>query len=397
MSELITLIKNGSNELNISTNLNETTFNGQTIYSQDVLRLIKNICVLIKYVNAILMHSTVIFGVLTNILCIIVFAKPNFKKTNMGVFYINISVWNIIFLIFYLLVIDSQHTFNFNVSLIDEIVCKFSIFLKRVIREMPPWIDTYITLDRYLSICHPHKLKKIRNKEYITPTCLGLFVFLSLISIENFWYNIKDHINPVDSGISTAEIGFEPYINETNQTFISKCTVDAINAIFCDLVSILFRSIIPELVICIFSLLIVRAVKKSKNKIASKKSSTSVGGNKKKVIKSREQNFTKTVINMNIILLILNTPVTVMMILINILSFDKNIIDDAILGNLYLITYNISNFYYSLRFVFNLVFNKLFQDEICLMFHFKKSSKFGSNSSKTRAENSLRGPFSTVR
>ena len=371
-------------------------------YTQEFLTFIKDLCDDFKEVDEFLMYSTVAFGVITNLLCIIVFARPNFKKTNMGVFYINISVWNIIFLLFYMLVIDSHNTFNYNVALFSDAVCKLSIFLKRVIREMLPWIEAYLTVDRYLAVCHPHKLKKFRDRKYITPICLALFAILSVLSIENFWYHLKHHIKPSHEGISTSQLGYMPYINVSEHAFISKCTTSEDHALFSDLVSIFLRVLIPGLIMCVFSFMIVRAVMKSKKKIASRKAS-SVSVDKKNVKKSRESTFTNTVVYMNIIFLILNTPVTIMMIVINFYYADEDIVDDAIIGNLYLVTYDISNFYYSLRFVFNLIFNRLFQDEFFLMFNLKKSSDFSSKTSKTkgilstRGAVSSRGPISTIR
>jgi len=129
-------------------------------YSQEFLNFLITLCEDFKYFDEVLMFITVIFGVLTNIVCIVVFSRPNFKKTNMGIYYINLSVWNIIYLLFYMLVIDSHNAYNIDIQLLSEIVCKLSVFLQNVIRQIPPWIEVYLTFDRYLAVCHPHKLKK---------------------------------------------------------------------------------------------------------------------------------------------------------------------------------------------------------------------------------------------
>jgi hypothetical protein len=123
---------------------------------------------------------------------------------------------------------------------------------------------------------------------------------------------------------------------------------------------------------------------------------------KQKAKKSRESSFTNTVIYMNIIFIILNTPVTLMLFVIHIYHNDYDILTDSIVGNLYLITFDISNLYYGLRFVFNLIFNKVFQDEFFLMLHVIKKSEFSSKTSKTkgvstRAGISTHGPVSTIK
>ena len=372
----------------------------QASYSQEFLNFLIILCEDFKYFDEVLMFLTVIFGVITNIMCIVVFARPNFKKTNMGIYYINLSVWNIIYLIFYMLVIDSHNAYNVDIQLLSDIICRVSVFLQNVIRQIPPWIEVYLTFDRYLAVCHPQKLKKIRERKYITPICFVIVAVLSLLGIESFWYHLSHHVKPSHEGLSSVQLGYHPYVNVSPNYYISKCMAKESIALSVDVMSILFRFIIPAFLMCIFSFLIVKTVIESKNKTARKPSSVSL--DKQKAKKSRESSFTNTVIYMNIIFIILNTPVTLMLFVIHVYYKDYDILTDSIIGNLYLITFDISNLYYGLRFVFNLIFNKVFQDEFFLMLHVIKKSEFSSKTSKTkgvstRAGISTHGPVSTFK
>ncbi len=262
-----------------------------------------------------------------------------------------------------MLVSDSNSTFNIQLDLENNFACVTSVYFKRVVREMPPWIEVYLTTDRYFAVCHPQKFKAIRQRKYINPICLIIFLILCILSIENFWYFIDKYVKAASQGVSTSQLGFKTYINVSNNFNISKCTSNEINAFFSDLISVALRVIIPGLLMSIFSFLIVRTVLKSKRRINVNNSIPHHIGNKR----SRENSFTKTVIYMNIIFLLLNIPVTIMMILINFYFNNYNILIDAIIGNVFLITYDISNLYYSFRFSLNLIFNKIFQDEFLMM------------------------------
>jgi len=372
----------------------------QASYTQEFLNFLIILCEDFKYLDEVLMFITVIFGVITNILCIVVFARPNFKKTNMGIYYINISAWNIIYLLLYMLVFDSYNVYYIDLKLLSEAVCKITVFLQNFLRQIPPWFEVYLTFDRYLAVCHPTKYKKIRERKYITPICFLLVALLAIANIESFWYHLNHHVKPSHEGISSVQLGYHPYVNVSKGYYISKCMAKESIALSVDVISIMFRFVLPAFLMCVFSFLIVKTVIESKKKTARKQSSVSI--DKQKAKKSRESSFTNTVIYMNIIFIILNTPVTIMLFVIHVYHSDYDVFTDSIIGNLYLITFDISNLYYGLRFVFNLIFNKVFQDEFFLMFHLKKKSEFSSKTSKTkgvstRAGISTHGPVSTFR
>ena len=223
----------------------------QASYSQEFLNFLIILCEDFKYLDEVLMFLTVIFGVITNIICIVVFARPNFKKTNMGIYYINLSVWNIIYLLLYMLVFDSYNVYYIDVKLLSEVVCKISVFLQNFLRQIPPWFEVYLTFDRYLAVCHPQKLKKIRDRKYITPICFLIIFILAIINIESFWYRLNHHVKPSHEGVSSVQLGYHPYVNVSPNYYISKCMAKESVALSVDVMSILFRFIIPAFLMCI--------------------------------------------------------------------------------------------------------------------------------------------------
>ncbi len=168
-----------------------------------------------------------------------------------------------------------------------------------------------------------------------------------------------------------------------------RCTTSSPNDLIFDIITISLRFIIPSILMIIFTGLIVTTVNKSKKKTVLKdksKNSSSLGtisqqaGGKKK---SKEASLTSTVVRMNILFIVLNTPVSIVMLIINFYSTDYDEIFDATVGNLYLLTFEFSNVYYSFRLVWNLLFNRLFLDEFLLFTRLKDTSAFSSKTSKT--------------
>jgi hypothetical protein len=145
----------------------------------------------------------------------------------------------------------------------------------------------------------------------------------------------------------------------------------------------MLRFIIPAVLMIIFTSLIVMTANKSKKRMSKKSSSASVSQDASGKKLSKESSLTSTVVRMNILFVVLNTPVSIIMVLIHVYHDDVDEIYGVTMGNLYLLAYQLSNIYYSFRLVWNLVFNRLFLDEFLILTKFKEKSIFSSKTSKT--------------
>jgi hypothetical protein len=103
-------------------------------------------------------------GFVTNAISILVFARTKLLKTNMGYFNLLIAISNLLTLLFYFFAQKSTTVLNFDLSIQTLTGCKLFMFIRRVLRELSPIIETVMTLERFLSINYPKKFPIFKNK-----------------------------------------------------------------------------------------------------------------------------------------------------------------------------------------------------------------------------------------
>jgi hypothetical protein len=156
-------------------------------YSYEILHLLHVICEDFFHLDEALLAILIPMGVFGNALCIYMYRRKNMVKSNLSPFNINISVWNIIYTLYFLLVIESDHIYNgFNIEFAHEYLCPIVVYLKQVLRQIPIWLEVYLTFDRFCSICYPNKFKWVRKREHITPICFLVIFICGVVNIEHF-------------------------------------------------------------------------------------------------------------------------------------------------------------------------------------------------------------------
>ena len=304
---------------------------------------------------------TVPLGIILNLFSIYVFSRPNLNKTTMGFFYMNLSGWTAAVLIYFFFVQNSAKTMKYDISKHTSFGCALYMFIRRVIREVPPWIEVLITFDRYIAVCHPTKLKFLKNKLVLLGLIFATIAVLGIISYQNFNYTL------IYSYKNTSV--FDPSINSSiykNVVASVSCTQDVYGRFYADIVSAILRAVAPAIVLMIFSYLLVKKVLDSKKSLQKDSS---------KVDKSSAQ-FTRSVLNMNIIFWVLNVPESIVYFIKNFynISNSPNPYVEGIILNSYTFSYVIANLYYNLKFFSYLFFNKLFFKEILIILKLDKPS-----------------------
>ena len=289
---------------------------------------------------------TIPLGILLNMISIYIYSRPNLNKTNMGFFYFHLSIWNTLVLIYYLFVMDSKQIFPYDLTTSSNSACKIVTFIRRCLREVPCWIEALITLERYLTICYPNRkrFKFIKSKSNFLIIIFITILTLGLISVENFFYFL---------------VQYQQTLNETMITSSSyKCESTKFIEIFSDMISILFRTIIPGILMSIFSLLLIKQVKHVKKQSNS--------------YSDKDRHFNTSILLMNLIFFILNVPVSVMYVIKNIyenlLNETTNSQKMVVISIFYVFSYHLANLHYSTMFFQFLLFNKLFKYEFMIVF-----------------------------
>lgn len=185
----------------------------------------------------------------------------------------------------------------------------------------------------------------MENRKFMYLYLVLIMLFSMICHSSNLLLNI----------VSTTS--FNPSTNQTTTTKL--CTTNEIIVNIRDGLTIIFRSILPFIVMLILNISLIRNLLNMKKKLNMTRSL------------SRELNFSFSIIALNILFLISILPNMVCLILLNIYQYgfksqltSKNlvIINLAFSASLYFLTYN-----FSFPFFVNLKFNKLFRKEFLLL------------------------------
>ena len=106
-------------------------------YSYEVLHLINDISEDFFYLDDVLLAILIPMGVFGNALCIYMYRRKNMVKSNLSPFNINISAWNIVYILYFLFVVESEHIYGgFEIEYVHDYVCVAVVYFKQVLRYL---------------------------------------------------------------------------------------------------------------------------------------------------------------------------------------------------------------------------------------------------------------------
>ena len=305
-----------------------------------------NFSPLINLMNSYYTLVAVPIGFFTNILSIVVFMRPNLLKTSMGYFNLLMSISNLLSLFFFFFIQQSSIVFHIDLSIQTDVGCKLFMFTRRVMRELTPIIETIMTFERFITIYYPKKFTFFQNKMFILKLiCFVLFVY-AIISFENLLYELQ-----------ITEKSSYQVVNETTvwtNTTSKSCTGSLLVTVSSDLISATLRAVIPFAFMLVFNVLMARKVMRRKSIVMKNQSIR------------KERQFTRIVLSLNMVFLVMNFPEVIGYGLRNgLLVFNKPSNLTLQIVNLYwAIAYIISTSHYIVSIVTNLVFNRIFRFEL---------------------------------
>jgi hypothetical protein len=220
--------------------------------------------------------------------------------------------------------------FNNDPTLISRIGCKIFYFFNYGLDALSPWCLVYISVEKYVSIAYPAKRFIFKRKK-------NQLIYLVVLIL----FNIIYHINILIS------FDFENNDNITNCYFINNewQNIDS----FMDLTNAVLA---PFLLMFCFSILLIAAIFKSRNKIY-------LNNSKREAKRLRKDiKFAISLLIMNLLFLILILPVDIENFLPN-------------FPNIYYILYYVSFISYAINFYIIFFTNSLFRKEFCQFIFFK--------------------------
>lgn len=292
--------------------------------------------------------SVIPFGILFNIIQIVIFSRKKLISTNMAFYFILIALFDIFILILGLIYFLSFIT-NIKQAIIisSSLGCKLFSFLFRFLFQASSWLNLFVTLDRLILIAFKNRFPILKNKNLHYIFVFVFFILLTGINSTNFLFEIEIQAN-----------------NGTNKTELSKfCVAPSLVTIIRDVTSQALRIYIPFVLMILMNILLVIKVLKSKRKFKKDKN------------RNKEINLAFSVIGINICFLITLIPTTVWVILTQINKESTKPSTLAFLNLFEIIVGCVALYNYSFGLVIHLIFNSVFRNEFKLFFKFKCLTK----------------------
>jgi hypothetical protein len=220
--------------------------------------------------------------------------------------------------------------------------CKVYYFFNYSLNSLSPWCLVYISVEKYIAITYPHKRLLFKNIKNQILFFIILFLFIMLYSI---YIPLNVDILNIDNSSNYCN-----FIDEKSYQIAEQMNF----ANFC---------LVPFLLMIIFSILLIRTIFKSRQRVTLNDSSR-----QQKRLR-QDIKFTISLLSMNLLFIILNTPYELYVIFPYIFLADYSY---DLVAYIYFSTFAI-NFY---LFLFT---NSLFRSEFISLFSFEKKINSQNN------------------
>lgn len=97
----------------------------------------------------------VVFGLLGNLICFVVFSRRKFKRISLNFLLRVMTITDSISLLQILPTYFKYSRFNFDIRTVSGLSCKMFVYFKYFICPVKGWILVIIAFERYLSVQYP--------------------------------------------------------------------------------------------------------------------------------------------------------------------------------------------------------------------------------------------------
>ncbi|CAF1040265.1 unnamed protein product [Brachionus calyciflorus] len=279
-------------------------------------------------------------GIILNIIEILIFRLQTFTKTTMG-FYFSINcVLNISILTFLLIIAILIIFLNMNLMFYSTISCILYFVIMLIIYQSISWLNVIICADRLLFVLYPNKFKFAKNKQILCLILLVMFVMIILVNVPSFFFQLYE----IKSNSSIS-----------NTTVVTQfCTASFEISTARETLAILWRIIIPFILMFVMNIFLIVKVKESKKKFSKNN--------------NQEFRFVFTVIVSTLIFLIILIPNLVLAVYSNYYRVNTSMPQrqtfSAFLFLLEITTANVYLVRYSFDIIFQIIFNSVFRNHV---------------------------------
>ena len=292
-------------------------------------------------------------GFLVNFLNIITFILrgEKFSKNSMRFYNLLISTSNILALVASYVYLFPNTMGMQNFELISNISCILLSYALRVFLQLSSWLNVMTTLDRLICLTYPGRCKWSKDTRKLTVAALGLFLGLVLINLPNAWFKLETQTT-----------------NAANETLLL-CTANANIVKLRDFLGVSMRFAVPFVLELLFNVVLIYTF------IAQKKTLSICTRDM-----TREHRFAFTILILNALYFVTDTPSIVMTILLNLSGFNQKIKPttrvQALMSLAYTFTLGLLLYRCTCLFFVNLLVNKVYRREMfSMLMHPKVKAK----------------------
>ena len=279
-----------------------------------------------------------------------------------------------------------SRTIDLDLTLMNDPLCKLIPLLGRATGQSITWIQVAITIDRYLFVAYPKRFSLVHKKLFAFGVILFIIFMSFLVNSANLWFFLS-RTTTTTSVVTILNATLNTTTSRTQTVVSVSCTSDRTVTVVRDMLTNVFRVILPLVLITISNHMLVKKLRESKKRLNQNRAESmsnfatqqrnssqftvnnqqqhqQTNKNRKQSISRREYSFVISIVGMDYLLIITLIPVTITT-LIQILFqiFPANQVLSATIGLAHSIFLYVSFFSWALSFVINLLFNRIFKKE----------------------------------
>jgi hypothetical protein len=280
------------------------------------------------------------FGTIFNSITFFIYTRKHMFKSSAGFYFSILAVVETLALVFGSFKFTYNKMNNTDLISLSNFHCKFFTVLIYILNQFASWILVIISIDRLILIQYPYKFIGNKFEKIRKLFVVFLFIFILTINIQNLIY-LKLNVIIINNGTEN--------LNSCNLDISSSYTDLSMN-----IIDLFMASLIP------FTLMLTSGLFISKKVIESKKKLTNI----EKLSVKKKYKLVSTILARNFFFLILNLPISVMLIIQNyrnslIETFENELIEFIITISNICVYIN-----YSFSFFVNFIFNEIFRNMV---------------------------------
>ncbi|CAD6193244.1 unnamed protein product [Caenorhabditis auriculariae] len=192
------------------------------------------------------MSTACIFGIITNLLSLVIFTRPTFRKRSINMLLAALSASDLAVCLLGVPVYASAQTQNFIPVYAAATIMVYAYPVTIMFQSISVWLLVSIAVDRYLAVCHPFMVNVYCTRRRAKATIFLIVMFSVAYNFVRFWeFRLKS-----DGGAVSVENIVVPLLREDPVFMLW----------YQNLATLLTQFLLPLVVLCVLNLQVARTL-----------------------------------------------------------------------------------------------------------------------------------------